>query len=72
MSDLDGLYGMTVDDAAGELDAAGFGVVGETLVNDEVVPAGNVIGLDVAEGVYELRGRQRCHAAGVRTARLIA
>ena len=54
ISDLDGLYGMTVDDATGELDAAGFGVVGETLVKDEVVPAGNVIGLDVAEGVYEL------------------
>ena len=54
VSDLDGLYGLTVDDAAGELDAAGFGVVGETLVKDEVVPAGNVIGLEVAEGVYEL------------------
>ena len=54
VSDLDGLYGMTVDDATGELDAAGLGLVGETLVNDEVVPVGNVIGLDVAEGVYEL------------------
>ena len=54
VSDFDGLYGMTVDDAAGELDSAGFGLAGETLVNDEVVPAGNVIGLDVAEGVYEL------------------
>ena len=55
VSDLEGLYfGMTVGEATGELDAAGFGVVGETLVNDEVVPAGNVIGLDVAEGVYEL------------------
>ncbi len=54
VSDFDGLYGMTVDDAAGELDDAGFGLVGETLVNDEVVPAGNVIGLDIAEGVYEL------------------
>ncbi len=55
VSDLEGLYfGLTVGEATGELDAAGFGVVGETLVNDEVVPAGNVIGLDVAEGVYEL------------------
>ena len=55
ISDLEGrYYGMTVDDASGELDAAGFGVAGQTLVNDEVVPAGNVIGLDVAEGVYEL------------------
>ena len=54
ISDLDSLYGMTADDATGELDAAGFGVVGETRVKDEVVPAGNVIGLDVAEGVYEL------------------
>ncbi|MCE2512966.1 MAG: PASTA domain-containing protein [Acidimicrobiia bacterium] len=54
VSDFAGLYGMTVDDAAGELDAAGFGVIGETLVNDEVVPVGNVIGLDVTEGVYEL------------------
>ena len=55
VSDLEGLYfGMTVGEATGELDAAGFGVVGETLVNDEVVPAGNVISLDVAEGVYEL------------------
>jgi len=54
VSDLDGLYGMTMDDATGELDAAGLGVDGETLVHDEVVPAGNVVGLDVAEGVYEL------------------
>ena len=54
VSELDSLYGMTVADATVELDAAGFGVVGETRVNDEVVPAGNVIGLDVAEGVYEL------------------
>ena len=54
VSELDGLYGMTVDDATGELDAAGFGLVGETLVNDEVVPAGNVIGLDVGDGVYEI------------------
>ena len=54
ISGLDGVYGMTVDDATTELDAAGLGVVGETLVNDEVVPVGNVIGLDVAEGVYEL------------------
>ena len=54
VSDLGGLYGMTVGDATSELDATGLGVDGETLVNDEVVPAGNVIGLDVAEGVYEL------------------
>lgn len=54
VSDLDSLYGMTVDDATAELDAAGLGVAGGTGVNDEVVPVGNVIGLDVAEGVYEL------------------
>ena len=54
VSDLDGLYGMTVDDATDELAAAGFGMAGVTLVDDEVVPAGNVVGLDVAEGVYEL------------------
>lgn len=54
VSELERLYGMTVGDAAAELDAAGFGVVGETRVHDEVVPVGNVIGLDVAEGVYEL------------------
>ena len=54
VSDLDGLYGMTVGDATRELDEAGFGVVNETLVNDEVIPVGNVIGLDIAESVYEL------------------
>ena len=54
ISDLGGLYGLTVDDAADELEAVGLAVAGETLVNDGVVPAGNVVGLDVGEGVYEL------------------
>ena len=54
VSDLGGLYGMTVGDATGELEAAGLVVAGETLAFDEVVPAGNVIGLEVGEGVYEL------------------
>ncbi len=54
VADLDVVYGMTVDDAAGELEAAGLDFAGETLANDDVVPAGNVIGLDLADGVYEL------------------
>ena len=54
VSRLYGLFGMTVHDATDELEAAGLDVAGETLANDDVVPAGNVIGLDVAEGVHEL------------------
>ncbi len=54
ISTLDGLYGMTVDDATDELEVAGLEVAGETLVNDDVVPAGNVMGLDVDDGVHEL------------------
>ncbi|MCY4663952.1 MAG: PASTA domain-containing protein [Acidimicrobiaceae bacterium] len=54
VSALNSLYGMTVGDATGELEAAGLVVAGETLAFDEVVPAGNVIGLEVGEGVYEL------------------
>ena len=54
VSRLYGLFGMTVDDATDELEAEGLGAAGETLANDDVVPAGNVIGLDVAEGVHEL------------------
>ena len=54
LSDVGGVYGMTVDDAAGELEAAGLDVAGEVLANDDVVPAGNVIGLDLDDGVYEL------------------
>ena len=54
VSDLAGLYGLTVDDAADELDAAGLRLGDETLVHDEVVPSGNVVGLDVGAGVYEL------------------
>ena len=54
VADLDAVYGMTVDDAAAELEAAGLDFVGETLANDDVVPAGNVIGLDLAGDVYEL------------------
>ena len=55
VSDLNSLYGMTVGDATDELEAAGLFVAGETLAFDEVVPAGNVIGLQVGEGVYELK-----------------
>ena len=54
VADLDVVYGMTVDDAADELKAAGLEFAGERLANDDVVPAGNVIGLDLAGGVYEL------------------
>ena len=54
VTDLDVVYGMTVDDAADELMAAGLDFAGETLANDDVVPAGNVIGLDLAGDVYEL------------------
>ena len=54
VADLDVVYGMTVDDAADELMAAGLDFAGETLANDDVVPAGNVIGLDLAGDVYEL------------------
>ena len=51
---LDVIYGMTVADAVNELEAAGLDVGPETLVNDDVVPAGNVIGLDLGDGVFEL------------------
>ena len=54
LADLDGLYGLTVEDATGQLEAAGLGVGAVTLVNDEEVPAGNLVGLDVGGGVYEL------------------
>ena len=54
LSGLDGLYGMTVDDATGELEAAGLDVAGEVLANDDIVPAGNVIGLALDGAVYEL------------------
>ena len=54
LSDLGRLYGLTVDDATEALEAEGLGLAGQTLVNDEIVPPGNVIGLDVGEGVYEL------------------
>ena len=54
LSELDGIYGMTVPDAAGAIAAAGLRHEGETLVNDEAVPAGNVVGVDVEAGVHEL------------------
>ena len=54
VSDLHSLYGLTVDDATDELEAVGLRAGGETLVNDEVVPPGNVVGLDAGEGVHEL------------------
>ncbi len=53
-ADLDVVYGMTVDDAAEVVEAAGLVFVGEAPANDDVVPAGNVIGLDVADDVHEL------------------
>ena len=55
VSDLGFLYGMTVSDATDELEALGLAAGGETLVNDAVVPPGLVVGLDVGEGVYELK-----------------
>ena len=55
VSDLGFLYGMTVSDATDELEARGLAAAGETLVNDAVVPPGLVVGLDVGEGVYELK-----------------
>lgn len=54
VSDLRFLYGMTVQDAADELEALGLEPSSETLVNDAVVPPGLVVGLDVEDGVYEL------------------
>ena len=54
VSDLRFLYGMTVQDAADELEALGLIPSSETLVDDAVVPPGLVVGLDVEEGVYEL------------------
>ena len=54
VADLDVVYGMTVRDATDELEAVGLGVAGETPANDEVVPSGLVLGLDVDEGIYEL------------------
>ncbi|MCY4174732.1 MAG: PASTA domain-containing protein [Acidimicrobiaceae bacterium] len=54
VSELRSLYGLTVDEAAAELSAAGLVVADEALDNDEAVPAGNVIGLALAEEVHEL------------------
>jgi serine/threonine-protein kinase len=54
VSDLRFLYGMSVQEASDELEALGLDPSGETPVNDAVVPAGLVVGLDVEGGVYEL------------------
>ncbi len=54
VSDLRFLYGMTLQEATGELEALGLDLAGETLVNDAIVPPGLVVGLDVEDGVYEL------------------
>jgi len=54
VSDLRFLYGMTVQDAADELEALGLEPSSETLVNDAVVPPGLVVGVGVEDGVYEL------------------
>jgi len=54
VSQLNNLYGLTTQDAVTELAEAGFTVASEALVNDPVVPAGNVIGLALDETVYEL------------------
>ena len=48
------LYGYTVLDATDLLEERGLAVAGQQAVNDEVVPPGLVVGLDIAEGVYEL------------------
>ena len=47
-------FGMTVEEATDELEALGLGVGDVTRVDDDVVPSGNVVGLDLDEGVYEL------------------
>ena len=47
-------FGMTVEEATDELEALNLGVGDVTRVYDDVVPSGNVVGLDVDEGVYEL------------------
>ena len=48
------LYGHTVLDATALLEERGLAVEGEVPVNDEGVPAGLVVGLDLAAGIYEL------------------
>ncbi len=48
------IYGRTVSEAAANLEEGRLVMGGETVVNDEVVPPGLVVGLDVAGGVYEL------------------
>ena len=48
------LYGHTVLDATALLEERGLAVEGEVPVNDEGVPEGLVVGLDLAAGVYEL------------------
>ena len=48
------VYGHTVLDATALVEERGLAVEGEVTVNDEGVPPGLVVGLDVAEGVYEL------------------
>ena len=50
----EGLYGYTVLDATDLLEERGLVVEGQAAVNDEVVPSGLVVGLDIAGGVYEL------------------
>ena len=54
VSDLRFLFGMSVQEAADELEALGLVPSSETLVNDAVVPPDLVVGLDVEDGVYEL------------------
>ena len=48
------LYGHTALDATELLDGRGLVAEGERRVTDEAVPPGLVVGLDVADGVYEL------------------
>lgn len=50
----DDLFGFTVRDASDELAGRGLVAGAETIVNDELVPPGLVVGLDLADGVYEL------------------
>ena len=50
----DSVFGHTVQDATELLTERGLVVDGETPANDDAVPPGLVIGIDVGEGVYEL------------------
>ena len=48
------IYALSVEEATSTVEALGLDVVGSTPVNDERVPDGFAVGLDLPEGVYEL------------------